>query len=551
MSPDVHVGALGRVGAVAAVVALLVVGCSDSGTPPVTASSSPSASAAAPPPVVAPRELSSDPNQLADDLIADETVLRDPAASDDLLTAAAHRQQGAYRAIGEHPEWDAVVRPRIPQTLIEGYDRNVDARRHLEALSTARDVVPAWQIVSPPPADELRGYYRDAEAATGVPWNYLAAVNFVETTFGRVVGVSPAGAQGPMQFLPGTFAQYGEGGDITAPRDSIIAAGRLLAANGFAEDPDSALFRYNNSDHYVRAVDDYATAMAADPSAFPSYHRWQVYFHTTMGDILLPVGYSEAAEVPVADYLGRDATAPAAARISPQSEATLERMLTARNADATAETSRRSELLSRQFLGISYGANTLVGTESVPEELVVDLDSVDCFTYADYVEALKRAGTRDEFIAALIAVRYRDGIVSFTNRKHFFTDWAAVAPELATDVTASLSPAAVQTGKNLNAKDVGGMYLPGLPVVPRAVTYIPSASVDADVLSRLRDGDYVGAYATDGGLDVTHVGVFVNGPDGPVFRNASSLSQYGQVVDQPFLGYVQTVPGIVVLRPVA
>ena len=54
-----------------------------------------------------------------------------------------------------------------------------------------------------------------------------------------------------MQFMPSTFAAYGNDGDILSPRDSIMAAGRMLAANGFSQNPDSALFRYNNSDHYV------------------------------------------------------------------------------------------------------------------------------------------------------------------------------------------------------------------------------------------------------------------------------------------------------------
>ena len=94
------------------------------------------------------------------------------------------------------------------------------------------------------------------------------------------------------------------------------------------------------------------------------------------------------------------------------------------------------------------------------------------------------------------------------------------------------------------------MYLPGLTVVPRTVSYIPSGSVNAEVLSRLRTGDYVGAYAKDGGLDVTHVGIVIDTPDGPLFRNASSLSENNKVVDTPLLEYVKTVPGIVALRPV-
>ncbi|MGV0791153.1 lytic transglycosylase domain-containing protein [Mycolicibacterium sp. XJ1819] len=264
---------------------------------------------AAPPPPPAPenprRELASDPAQIAEDLVADERVLRDPSSSEAVLIAAAHRQQAAYRTIGRHPEWDPIVRPRIPAALLEVYDRNVDARRQLTALSegTEKDTVPAWRIVAPVPADELLSHYREAESASGVGWSYLAAINLIETAFGRVAGVSTAGAQGPMQFLPSTFAAYGDGGDILSARDSIMAAGRYLAANGFATDRAHALYRYNNSHRYVRAVDQYATVIAADPAAFGAYHRWQVYYKTTAGDVLLPIGYASDTPIPVAEYL--------------------------------------------------------------------------------------------------------------------------------------------------------------------------------------------------------------------------------------------------------
>lgn len=226
--------------------------------------------------------------------------------------------------------------------------------------------------------------------------------------------------------------------------------------------------------------------------------------------------------------------------ISPGSEQILQTMLAA-----------PADTVSAAFLGTPYGANTLVGSADEPEELVVELQRVDCFTYADYVEALKRAGgDRSAFIDNLIDVRYKDGIVDFAHRKHFFTDWAAVAPAVATDITPSLSDQAIRTTKNLNAKDSGGVYLPGLPVIPRELSYLPSEHIDDAVLSRLRTGDYLGAYADDGGLDVTHVGIVVSTPDGPLFRNASSVSADNKVVDTPLSDYLATVPGVVVLRPV-
>jgi hypothetical protein len=250
-------------------------------------------------------QLASDPARLADDRVADQQALRDPLSSEALLLAAARRQQQAYRALELHPEWDPIARPRIPLSLLESYDRNIDARRQLTAMSEGqgKDTLPAWRIDQPTSADELRGYYREAELASGVGWTYLAAINMIETGFGRVVGMSATGAQGPMQFMPSTFGAYGEGGDILSPHDSIMAAGRYLAANGFADSRDYALYRYNNSNQYVRAVDDYAAELAADPAAFAGYYRWEVYYNTTAGDVRLPVGYIATSPIPVSDYL--------------------------------------------------------------------------------------------------------------------------------------------------------------------------------------------------------------------------------------------------------
>ncbi|MDF2824407.1 MAG: hypothetical protein K0R68_1815 [Mycobacterium sp.] len=216
-----------------------------------------------------------------------------------------------------------------------------------------------------------------------------------------------------------------------------------------------------------------------------------------------------------------------------------------------ADPDRDAEGVSARFLGTPYGADTLIGSAEVPEQLVVELQRVDCFTYADYVEAAKRAdGDRAEFVERLVDVRYKDGVVDFAHRKHFFTDWSAAAPPVATDITAGLGAQVVPVVKELNRKDSGGVYLPGLPVVARTVSYLPSNSVDNQVVSRLRTGDYLGAYAEDGGLDVTHVGIFISTPTGPVFRNASSRSADNSVVDTPLFDYLVTVPGVVVLRPV-
>ena len=121
--------------------------------------------------------------------------------------------------------------------------------------SVLADTLPAWRIVAPAPAEDLLRYYKRGERAFGIGWEYLAAINLVETGMGRIRGTSVAGAQGPMQFLPTTWARWGRG-DIQDPADSIMAAARYLAHDGGARPArlDDALFRYNNDTRYVRGV---------------------------------------------------------------------------------------------------------------------------------------------------------------------------------------------------------------------------------------------------------------------------------------------------------
>src|SRR3954464_9163027 len=88
----------------------------------------------------------------------------------------------------------------------------------------------------------------------------LAAINKVETDFGRNLGPSSAGAVGWMQFMPATWAAYGVDGDRDGrrdpddPADAIPAAARYLHANGAPADWYAAVFAYNHADWYVTDV---------------------------------------------------------------------------------------------------------------------------------------------------------------------------------------------------------------------------------------------------------------------------------------------------------
>ena len=232
-----------------------------------------------------------DLDRLADQLAADETALRDPATPDADVAALARRQQAAYRALSARPEVLPRVLARLPEALRPVAQANVDAGAELRAMTRPKTDLPPWRIIAPPPPEELQRDYHQAEDATHVPWAYLAAVHLVETRMGRIRGTSTAGAQGPMQFLPSTWARWGGGGDINDPHDAIMAAGRYLAASGAPGDLHRALYAYNHSDHYVRAVTLYAQQIEANPRAYLAYHAWQVYYITPRGDLWLEEGY--------------------------------------------------------------------------------------------------------------------------------------------------------------------------------------------------------------------------------------------------------------------
>ena len=197
----------------------------------------------------------------------------------------------AYRALGEKPEWIDDVEALVPTARRAAVRANAEASVELRALTKPQTKLPPWRIVAPAPADELLGYYKAAEAEIGVPWQYLAAIHLVETRMGRIRGTSTAGAQGPMQFLPSTWTQYGAGGDINSNRDAILAAARLLKRNGAPGNMANALFNYNRSQRYVKAITNYAEQMRADERAYFAYYHWQVYYRMVDGDRHLPVGY--------------------------------------------------------------------------------------------------------------------------------------------------------------------------------------------------------------------------------------------------------------------
>jgi len=134
-----------------------------------------------------------------------------------------------------------------------------------------RDVrIPAG--LSSIPLRYLQLYQDAARTCPGLPWPVVAAIGLVESAHGTNAGVSSAGAMGPMQFLPSSFAAYGVDGngdgrlDINDPADAVYSAANYLCDHGAGQGGQAlydAVFAYNHADWYVRLVFQVAQQYAA------------------------------------------------------------------------------------------------------------------------------------------------------------------------------------------------------------------------------------------------------------------------------------------------
>jgi hypothetical protein len=117
------------------------------------------------------------------------------------------------------------------------------------------------------PPSFLIPIYMQAAKRYNIPWPVLAAINAVESDYGRNLSTSSAGAVGWMQFMPSTWAQYGVSADghhnpnPYDPRDAIFAAARYLKAAGGSQNIARAVFAYNHAGWYVDMVSSRARAI--------------------------------------------------------------------------------------------------------------------------------------------------------------------------------------------------------------------------------------------------------------------------------------------------
>jgi len=207
--------------------------------------------------------------------------LRERAPREVALRALLH--QRIHILLSDRPRLARATLRRLPRRMRAQARDLVVARRSLKRLSPPARRLKRFRIGPARPADRLLRYYRKAEGRFGVNRRVLAAVNLVETGFGRLRNRSTAGARGPMQFIPTTWRAYGMGGDIDDPHDAIMGSANYLRASGAPGNYRRALYAYNNSNLYVHSVLRYARQMRRERRSYYVLHSWQVFVRTTSG----------------------------------------------------------------------------------------------------------------------------------------------------------------------------------------------------------------------------------------------------------------------------
>jgi membrane-bound lytic murein transglycosylase B len=215
------------------------------------------------------------PSGLADTMRHEMAVA---AAEYDFRQAARQEELRVYELAGYDSVQAAVV-PLLPSGVQGPFQDSISALHSLYILAGIDQYYLVNVHFNHPytdaqPLSSLRSYYIEASRRYGVDPSYLAAINFIESNFGRVKNDSTAGAQGPMQFLPSTWTEYGQGGNIQDPHDAILAAARYLQHNGAPYNMRNAIWHYNNSFDYVDSVEAFARAYRADPGWLDRMYYW-------------------------------------------------------------------------------------------------------------------------------------------------------------------------------------------------------------------------------------------------------------------------------------
>ena len=213
---------------------------------------------------------------------------------------------------------------------------------------------------------------------------------------------------------------------------------------------------------------------------------------------------------------------------------------------------------ARKFLDVPYVAHTLEVNDD--EQLVINVEELDCTTLVETVTALTLCAYRKEFTYAayqnaLRNMRYRDGVINgYPSRIHYFTDWIMSNQQagIVSEIQQPNPPfTAVQTVKvsymsehpqRYKAMKAHPEYVAEIQEMEQRITgqkfrFIPKSEVKntAAVREAVHDGDIIAITCNKPGLDIAHLGFAVWRKDGLHLLNASQLHK--KVVEEPMTLY--------------
>ena len=203
---------------------------------------------------------------------------------------------------------------------------------------------------------------------------------------------------------------------------------------------------------------------------------------------------------------------------------------------------RRIEILSRNFLGLPYQPNPLIGSADTAEVFTASLDGFDCVTYIETVIALARASNIDDFTEWLRKIRYERGRIEWKRRNHYMTDW--IRNNVRSGIVKPISIPAIPTLSRERVLNV----VPGLRPQRTRMKCVPKPAVTR--LERyLQSGDLIFFASTRKNLDMFHAGIIVR--DGKKISMRHASRSQGGVVEQELSDFLKTnrMAGVVVVRP--
>lgn len=208
---------------------------------------------------------------------------------------------------------------------------------------------------------------------------------------------------------------------------------------------------------------------------------------------------------------------------------------------------------ARQLKGIPYVARTLEGNDK--ETLIVNLHQLDCTTYVENVLALalcvKHAQYNfKDFCYWLQKIRYKNGVIAYTNRLHYFSEWIADNTRMGfvEEIQSPTPPFTHTQVLRINYMSTHSDKYPMLVRHPEWIKeiakmenqlngkryhYIPKSSISNTSVYRkaIHNGDIIAITTNKEGLDTSHIGIAVWHKDGLHMLNASQIRH--QVVEEP------------------